>query len=410
MDSQTVVLEKPWSFEPPPASVDIEPKPPQCSFQVVESEKHRQLEPNLAWSHSHEASNDFRSDIFTKPTLPMLEAIINTTLGDNVMEEDTTTNRFQEYVADLVGHDASLLVMSGTMGNQVALRTALTTPPHSILADHRGHIVTFESGGASALCGALFKTVVPSNGHHLTLDDVKSHCTLTDTVYDCPTRIISLENTLWGTVMPLSDMRAISQWARSQTPPIHMHLDGARLWEAVATGAFTLREAGECFDSMQLCLSKGLGAPIGSVLTGTSAFIKRAKWSRHFLGGDIRAAGLISAPARVGIDNVFLGGKLGAAQDMAKRASALWVELGGKLQAPTETNQIWLDLNASGLKPNDFYPVAAQFDLKVMDLIPGRIVLHYQITEQAFARLCSFFKALLPREQTPETVENKLEN
>ena len=410
MDSHTVILEKPWRFERPPASVDVDAKTSRRGHQVLELEKQRQPEPNLAWSHSDEASNDFRSDIFTKPTLPMLDAIINTTLGDNVMEEDSTTNRFQEYVAELVGHDASLLVMSGTMGNQVALRTALTAPPHSILADHRGHIVTFESGGAAAMCGALIRTVVPSNGHHLTLDDVKRHATLTDTVYDCPTRIISLENTLWGTVMPLSDMRAISQWARSQDPPIHMHLDGARLWEAVATGAFTLRDVGECFDSMQLCLSKGLGAPIGSVVTGSLAFIKRAKWGRHYLGGDIRAAGLISAPARVAIDDVFLGGKLRVAQDKAKRASALWVDLGGKLQAPTETNQIWLDLDASGLTHDDFYPVAGQFDLKMMDLIPGRVVLHYQITELAFARLCSFFKALLPGEQHTGIVESKLEN
>lgn len=352
---------------------------------------------SLAWSHSNEASNDFRSDFMTKPTLPMLEAIITTSLGDGDMDEDKTTNAFQDYVAGLVGHEAGLLVVSGTMGNQVALRSALGAPPHSILADHRGHIIILEGGGASSLCGAMIKMVVPSNGHHLTLDDVKKHATITTTVYDCPTRIISLENTLWGTVMPLSDIRAISQWARAQNPPIHMHLDGARVWEAVAAGSCTLRDMGDCFDSIQMCFTKGLGAPIGSIITGNAAFIKRAKWSRKLFGGSTRSSGVIAAPARAAIDHVFFAGKLRAAQEKAKYASALWVELGGKLQLPTETNIIWIDLEASGLKPAEFYPMAKKFDLKIGEPILGRIVFHYQITDAAFVRLCDFFRAVFQK-------------
>ena len=363
--------------------------------RIPDAQKEVQCSSRLAWSHSDETSNDFRSDIFTKPTLPMLEAIINTSLGDNEMEEDSTTNSFQEYIAKLVGHEASLLVLSGTMGNQVSLRAALGAPPHSIIADHRGHISTLEGGGVATMCGAMMKMVIPSNGHHLTLQDVKRHCIITETMYDCPTRVISLENTLGGTIMPLSDIRAMSQWARSQNPPIHMHLDGARLWEAVAAGACTLLEIGECFDSMQLCLAKGLGAPLGSVVVGSSAFIKRAKWSRHLLGGGMRASGVIAAPARVAIDTIFLGGKLKAAQEKAKYASALWEQLGGKLQLPTETNMVWLDVEGSGLTPDEFYPVARNFGLKVMDMLEGRLVFHYQITDAAFARLCDFFRAVL---------------
>ncbi|PHH58888.1 hypothetical protein CDD81_4179 [Ophiocordyceps australis] len=352
---------------------------------------------HLAWSHSNEASNDLRSDTCTKPTLPMLEAIIKTSLGDNDMEEDPTTNSFQSYVAELLGHEASLLVASGTMGNQVALRTVLSAPPYSILADHRGHIITLEGGGASTVCGAMIKMVVPCNGHHLTLADVQRNCTLTETVYDCPTRVISLENTLEGTIMPLCDIRAISKWARAKEPPIHMHLDGARLWEAVAAGTCTLREIGECFDSIQLCLSKGIGAPIGSVVVGSSVFIQRAKWSRKLLGGSIRAAGLVAAPARVAIDTVFLGNMLKHAHDKARRASALWEQLGGKLRTPTETNMVWPDLEASGLAHDDFYPVAKKFGLKVWDLMSGRLVFHYQITDDTFARLCDFFHAVLEK-------------
>jgi len=404
MDTQAITLEKLQQFAPF-ACIDLKTQINRNAFDITNTPPEDQVFPTLAWSHSNEASNDFRSDFFTKPTLRMLEAIIHASLGDGDMNEDPSTSSFNEYVAGLVGHEGALLVMSGTMGNQVALRSALTSPPHSILADYRGHIINWEGGGAAALCGALIRMVVPSNGHHVTLDDVKKHCTLTDTYYDAPTRVISLENTLWGTVMPLSDIRSISQWARSQDPPIHMHLDGARLWEAAAAGACTLREIGECFDSIQLCFTKGLGAPIGSIITGNKAFIKRAVWSRKHLGGSTRASGIIAAPAKVAIEDVFFGGKLKGAQDKAKVASALWEQLGGKLQLPTETNLLWLDLEASGVTLGVFNDMAAKFNVKVGEPVHGRLAFHYQITDEAFSRLCEFFRDVLKSRGT-HTLEN----
>ncbi|KAI1175752.1 l-allo-threonine aldolase [Nemania sp. FL0916] len=356
-----------------------------------------------AWAHNVETSNDFRSDFFTKPTLPMLEAIIRSSLGDGDMGEDKTTNSFCNYVADLVGHESSILVMSGSMGNQVALRSALRSPPHSILADHRGHIINWESGGATALCGALIKMVVPSNGHHLTLADVQKNAVLSDTYYDAPTRVISLENTLWGTIMPLSDIRAISTWARAQDPPIHMHLDGARLWEAVSAGACSLRDMGECFDTIQLCFTKGLGAPIGSIVTGTKALIKRAQWARKHLGGSTRQSGVIAAPARVAIEDVFLGGKMKLAQEKARKAAALWVQLGGKLQVATETNLVWLDIEGSGFTLDEYNEVAKGFDIKIGEPVHGRLAFHYQITDKAFASLCDFFRCLFKASKSTST-------
>lgn len=134
-----------------------------------------------------------------------------------------------------------MLASSGTMGNQISLRAALTVPPYSILCDARSHILHMEAGGAATLWGALVEGILPSNGHHLTLADVKKGAILRESVYDCPTRVISLENTLLGTIMPLSEVRAISDWAHEQNPPIHMHLDGARVWEFVASGAGSLK-------------------------------------------------------------------------------------------------------------------------------------------------------------------------
>ncbi|KAI0533819.1 l-allo-threonine aldolase [Xylaria digitata] len=364
-------------------------------YKLTDAQREVIFSSNLAWSHNNEASNDFRSDSYTKPTFPMLEAIITASLGDGDTDEDAATDSLQEYIADLVGHEASILVASGTMGNQVAHQAALRIPPYAILADYRGHFHNFECGGAAYISGAQIRQAVPANGHHLTVEDVKRESVLRESIYEVPTRVISLENTLNGTIMPITDVRAISQWARSQNPPIHMHLDGARLWEAVAAGAFNLREIGECFDSIQLCFTKGVGAPLGSIVTGNKAYIERAKWCRKFLGGAMRATGIIAAPARIGVDHVFFAGKLKEAQDKAKHASDLWESLGGKLSIPTETNIVWLDLEASGVGYDDFYPLASKYNLKFRDLQIGRLVFHYQISDGALRRLCDLFREVL---------------
>jgi threonine aldolase len=317
----------------------------------------------------------------------MLQSIVTTTLQDDVMMEDPTTNSFEAYIAELTGHEASLLVMSGTMGNQVSLRTALGTPPYGVLADHRSHILTLEAGGPATLCGAFPVAVTPVNGHHLTLHDVQNYAVSWDPeVYDCPTRVISLENTLAGTIMPLVDARAISAWAHCQAPPIHMHLDGARLWEAVAANAGSLRDYCACFDSLTMCFTKGLGAPIGSVICSSKAFIKRARWIRKMLGGGIRAAGIVAAPARVAVNDVFLAGRLRAAQEGARRIADTWCRYGGRLKIPAETNMIWLDM--VGVDKEQFYRLARERGLLLLrGVIDDRLVVHYQICEEAFVRM-----------------------
>ncbi|KAG6366632.1 hypothetical protein INS49_000810 [Diaporthe citri] len=182
-----------------------------------------------------------------------------------------------------------------------------------------------------------------------------------------------------------------------------MHLDGARLWEAAASGACTLREIGACFDSVQLCFTKGLAAPIGSMVTGTASFIARAKWSRKLVGGSTRSPGVIAARARAAPDHVFLGGRLQAAQQKAHAASALWESLGGRPTLPTETKMLCSDLPASGNPPEDFYPRAAQFGLKIGQPILGRIVFHYQISDATFARPCDFFRFVLKDARRPSS-------
>ncbi len=168
-----------------------------------------------------------------------------------------------------------------------------------------------------------------------------------------------------------------------------MHLDGARLWEAVAAGAGSLRDYCRLFDSVQLCLTKGLGAPVGSVVVGSATFIRRARWMRKMVGGGIRAAGVLTGPARVAVEDVFLTGRLQRAQQVAIRIAQSWVVLGGRLARPTETNMVWLDVDCTpDFDKRDFFRLADEAGLRLMqNMLEGRIVVHYQICDDAVNRL-----------------------
>ncbi|KEF60514.1 threonine aldolase [Exophiala aquamarina CBS 119918] len=341
-----------------------------------------------AWQQPGPAALDFRSDTITTPNASMLHAIANTTLMDDVYVEDSTTNDLEAHIARLSGHEAALLVMSGTMGNQVALRTHLSQPPHSVLCDIRGHIYNYEAGGVSSLSSAMLIAVHPKNNHHLTLEDVEAHTVLSTDVHACPTKVISLENTLNGMIMPLSEVQRIAAFAREHD--IKLHLDGARIWEAVAANAGTLTEFCSPFDSVSMCFSKGLGAPIGSIIVGNREFITQSRHIRKMLGGGTRQSGIISAAARVAVDEGFghgphgEGGKLRACHARAKRIAEMWGSRGGKLANPTETNMVWLDLATEGVSAAEFVQIASEEGLKALS---GRLVVHYQITDEAEERL-----------------------
>jgi threonine aldolase len=332
------------------------------------------------------AAFDFRSDVHTTPTASMLRAIQQCTLLDDVTMEDPTTLSLERFVAELTGKEDALLVLSGTMGNQVALRSHLTAPPQAVLCDRRGHIINYEAGGVASLSQAMMQPIDAKNGSYITLEEVQQYAVVSDDVHACPTRVISLENTLNGAIMPLSEVRRISAWAREHG--IIMHLDGARLWEAVAAGAASLKEFCAEFDSISLCFSKGLGAPIGSIIVGTKAFIKRSRWIRKSIGGGLRQAGVVAAPARIAVEETFLGGKLTQSHENAKKIQKIWTDLGGKLQYPVDTNMVWLDLEAHGIDINYFIELAEKYGVRVRG---GRFVVHYQIGEEAIERLRKVF-------------------
>ena len=233
---------------------------------------------------------------------------------------------------------------------------------------------------------------MPGNRHHLTLSDMKSHAVISTDTHFCPTRLISLENSLAGTILPLKDCQEISQWARAQNPPIHMHLDGARLWEAVAARAGSLKDYCASFDSVTTCFSKGLGAPIGSIIVASRLFVEKARHIRKGLGGGIRQAGVVTASARISVDETFLGDKLAATHQRAREIATMWQEKGGRLTQATETNMVWLDLEAAGCSNEAFVRAGVKEGVRFLG---GRVVVHYQITEEAVGRLERVMDAVL---------------
>ncbi|KAH8884539.1 hypothetical protein GQ53DRAFT_752156 [Thozetella sp. PMI_491] len=345
------------------------------------------------------AGYDLRSDTQTTPTPAMLAAIETCTLLDDVFQEDTTTIDLEAHCAALAGKEAGLLVLSGTMGNQLGLRSLLTQPPHGLLCDARCHVFQYEAGGVSVLTGALVTPIQPSNGIHLTLEDLQAHAVLGDNVHSCPTRVISLENTLNGMIMPLDEVQRISAWAREHG--IKMHCDGARLWETVAAGAGSLPDFAACFDTVTLCFSKGLGAPIGSILVGNKDIIKQARWIRKMIGGGLRQAGVVSAAARIAVDETFgrgpngEGGLLRETHVLAEQVAEMWTDLGGKLHHPVQTNMVWIDLADAGCDPAKVSKFGQQEGLKMLG---NRLIIHYQIyqnRETVLPKLEKVFKKIL---------------
>ncbi|GJC80065.1 alanine racemase TOXG [Colletotrichum liriopes] len=213
----------------------------------------------MLWGSPQETGStfDFRS---------MLLAIARTTLHDDVYGEDSTTRNFEEDMAKICGHESAAFVLSGTMANQLSLRSLLYQPPHAILADASAHIIHWEAGGIAHLSGAMVQGIRPMNGLYLTLDDVKKHAVITDDVHKCPTQAISIENTCSGVIIPLEELQRIKEWA--SVHGIAIHMDGARL----------------CCDVLTVDFSKNLGAPMGAMVLGSSELIKRLRRLRKSIG------------------------------------------------------------------------------------------------------------------------------
>jgi threonine aldolase len=244
---------------------------------------------------------DLRSDTVTKPTPGMIAAMAAAEVGDDVYGEDPTVNRLEERVAALLGKEAAVFVPSGTMSNQIAVK-AHTQPGDELICEEFCHIYNWEAGGPALLSGVTSRTVRAEFGI-IELDQLRDKIRpLND--HMVRTRMVCLENTHnrgGGRIFPLDKVREISAWAHSNG--LIMHLDGARLWNAIVASGVPAAEWGKQFDSVSVCFSKGLGAPVGSALVGSAEFITRARRFRKVFGGAMRQAGVIAAAAIYALDH-----------------------------------------------------------------------------------------------------------
>ena len=244
---------------------------------------------------------DLRSDTVTRPTAAMREAMLQAEVGDDVFGEDPTVNRLQVRIAAMFGKEASLFVPSGVMGNEVCIKTH-TQPGDEIIVEQDSHIFVYETAAPAALSGVLVRTIPGVRGT-MTAEQVES-AIRTKAYYLPKTKLVCIENThgrSGGTVIPLNVIREIREVA--QTRGISVHLDGSRLWNASVASGVALSEYGKYFDSISVCLSKGLGAPIGSVIIGTREFIERARIYRKMFGGGMRQVGILAAAGLYALDH-----------------------------------------------------------------------------------------------------------
>ncbi|MBX3294874.1 MAG: low specificity L-threonine aldolase [Acidobacteria bacterium] len=246
---------------------------------------------------------DLRSDTVTKPTDAMRRAMAAAEVGDDVYGEDPTVNRLQERAAEIFEKESALFVPTGSMGNQIAVKLH-TRPGDEVIIEERGHIYNYEMGTPAIASGVMMRTVKSHDGSgHLTWEEIAGSLHIDQPYYSCPTGLICLENThnfAGGSVMTAEHCAEICEKAHALGLPVHM--DGARIFNAAAALETSVADLARHCDSVQFCLSKGLGAPVGSMLVGSADFIKEARVWRKRFGGGMRQAGILAAAGLIALE------------------------------------------------------------------------------------------------------------
>ena len=245
---------------------------------------------------------DLRSDTLTRPTPAMRRAMAEAEVGDDVYREDPTVNALEERVADLFGHEAALFVPSGTMGNQIGLRL-VCEPGQEVLGDADAHILTYEMGAAAALFGLSSRTVVSAGGR-LSADQLIAQVRPHGDWHLTATAAVAVENSHnrgGGLVQPLAELQRLFDWSRGAG--VNVHLDGARVFNASVASGVPLSTYGQLADTASVCLSKGLGAPVGSVLVASAERIAAGRLWRKRLGGGMRQVGVLAAAGLHALDH-----------------------------------------------------------------------------------------------------------
>lgn len=331
---------------------------------------------------------DVRSDTVTRPTTGMMEAMMQAPVGDDVFAEDESVNTLQQKAADLFGMEAALFCPSGTMTNQIAIKLH-TQPGDEVICSDRAHIYLYEGGGIAFNSGASVRLLSGEKGF-FTAAQVQAAINKRGDAHFANTRLVAIENTMnrgGGACWDMTELIKIRQLCQEQG--LAFHLDGARLFNALQARSEEPDQYGQLFDTISICLSKGLGCPVGSLLLGTHEHIARARRIRKVLGGGMRQAGFLAAAGIYALDH-----HIARLQEDHQKAKQLYQALTQldyihqpELQAP-ETNIVIFKLEEK-TSPNDFIQYLHSRDVKAVSMGGSyiRFVMHLDIQQDQLERL-----------------------
>jgi len=332
------------------------------------------------------------SDTVTKPTPEMLEAMMAAEVGDDVFGEDPTINALQQKAAEMFGKEAALYCPSGTMTNQIAIKTH-TQPLDEMICDHYSHVYQYETGGFAFNSGISVALIEGKNGK-ITADQVSS-AIKQDFDWLPRTSLVVLENTCnkgGGSFYTLDEIVPIQKLCKERG--LKLHLDGARLFNALVETKESTLKVGEMFDSISICLSKGLGAPVGSLLIGPDTFIKQARRFRKVMGGGMRQAGYLAAAGLYALENNI--DRLKVDNDRAKKVGQLLETLSiVKSVEPVQSNIVIFNLN-EGLTAEPILDQLKEKGILATAFGPAtiRFVFHLDINEKMMNDLLLSLKSL----------------
>ncbi|WP_440878565.1 low-specificity L-threonine aldolase [Vibrio natriegens] len=333
---------------------------------------------------------DFRSDTVTQPTQAMREAMFTAPVGDDVYGDDPTVNELEQYAAELAGFEAALFTTSGTQANLLGLM-AHCDRGDEYLCGQQAHNYKYEAGGAAVL-GSIQPQPIENNPDGTLPFDKLAAAIKPDDMHFARTRLLSLENTINGKVLPLTYLAEAREFVNQHS--LKLHLDGARVFNAAVALDVPVKEIAQYFDSMTICLSKGLCAPVGSLLLGSKEYIAKARRLRKMVGGGMRQAGILAAAGKLAITEQVL--QLKQDHFNAKTLAQGLAELPGFSVNPdlVQTNIVFAKLQPQV----DIASIAEKLKQQDIIITPGnpiRFVTHRDISEQDVATFLSALKSVL---------------
>lgn len=336
---------------------------------------------------------DLRSDTVTKPTPAMRDAMYTAEVGDDVYGEDPTVNRLEDRSAEIMGKEAALFVPTGTMGNTIGIKLH-TEHGQEVICDSRCHILNYELSMMAWFAGCVARPIPTADGL-LDWDRIRAEYRPVGP-HAAPTGLIEVENThnmAGGTVYPLATLKSIAEGAQSLGLPVHM--DGARVFHAATYLGVPVREIAQYADTVMFCLSKGLGAPAGSMLVGPRKLIDKGRLYRKRLGGGMRQAGILAAAGLIALEEMPL--RLGEDHANARLIADGLAAVDGVVVSPVQTNIVIFDIAATGMTSREMSAA-----LKERGIIANgvrstslRMVTHYDVTTSQCAEAVEVVRSLV---------------